>query len=99
MKKVCSINSWSYRRGWKLRRKRIKRSGTRAGGKVIRENISRGGSGTQVREGVYEHRVEEIGTPRGAYVTRHRLDFEVKTVATEIRIYADAEGKFQIPEG
>ena len=32
-------------------------------------------------------------------MTRYRLDLEVKTVATEIRIYADADGKFRIPEG
>lgn len=42
--------------------------------------------------------MEKIERPGGAYVTRYRLDFEVKIVATEIRIYADADGKFQIPE-
>ena len=32
-------------------------------------------------------------------MTRYRLDLDVKTVATEIRIYEDADGKFQIPKG
>lgn len=51
----------------------------------------------KIREGVYEHRVETIGTPGRKYITRYRLDLEVKTVATEIRIYADDNGKFQVP--
>lgn len=51
----------------------------------------------KIRRGIYDHRVEEIGTPGRPYTTRYRLDLDVKTVATEIRIYADDEGKFQIP--
>ncbi len=50
----------------------------------------------KIRKGIYEHRIEEIGTPRGTYVTRYRLDLDVKTLATEIRIYADEAGKFHI---
>lgn len=51
----------------------------------------------KIRRGIYGHRVEEIGIPGRPYATRYRLDLDVKTVATEIRIYADDEGKFQIP--
>lgn len=51
----------------------------------------------KIRKGIYRHRVEEIGTPGRPYVTRYRLDLDVKTVATEIRIYADDAGKFRIP--
>ncbi len=51
----------------------------------------------KIRKGLYIHRVEEIGTPGRNYVTRYRLDLEVNTVATEIRIYADEAGKFHIP--
>jgi len=51
----------------------------------------------KIRKGIYAHRVEEIGTPGRPYITRYRLDLDVKTVATEIRIYANDEGKFQIP--
>lgn len=52
----------------------------------------------KIREGVFEHKLEEIGTPGRAYVTRYRLDLSVVAMATEIRIYADDNGKFQIPD-
>ncbi len=52
----------------------------------------------KIQEGIYGHRVEEIGNPGGNYITRYRLDLEIKTVATEIRIYADENGKFQVPD-
>ncbi len=51
----------------------------------------------KIRKGIYAHRVEEIGTPGRPYITRYRLDLDVKTVATEIRIYANDEGKFPVP--
>ena len=51
----------------------------------------------KIRCGLYRHRVEEIGDPAGAYVTRYRLDLEIRPAATEIRIHADENGKFQIP--
>ena len=51
----------------------------------------------KIRKGIYERRIEEIGTPGGPYITRYRLDLEMKTVATEIRIYADRAGKYQVP--
>lgn len=50
------------------------------------------------REGVYRHRVEHLGTPGRAYITRYRLDLEVTPIATEIRIYADRDGNFQVPD-
>lgn len=52
-----------------------------------------------IREGVYQHRIEQLGTPGPdrAYITRYRLDLEATPVATEIRIYADQNGKFQVP--
>lgn len=52
----------------------------------------------KIQEGVFAHRIEEIGTPGRAYITRYRLDLEVKTAAAEIRIYADENGKFQVPD-
>lgn len=51
----------------------------------------------KIEDGSYEHRIETIGVPSKKYITRYRLDLEIKTVATEIRIYADESGKFQIP--
>ena len=52
----------------------------------------------KIRDGVFEHCIEEIGTAGRPYVTRYRLDLDIKTRATEIRIYADDNGKFQIPD-
>ena len=51
----------------------------------------------KIRKGFLKHRVEEIGTPGRNYITRYRLDLETEAVATEIRIYADENGKFQVP--
>ena len=51
----------------------------------------------KIRKGTYKHCIRDIGTPGRPYVTRYRLDLDVKVVATEIRIYADDAGKFQIP--
>lgn len=51
----------------------------------------------KIQEGLYEHRMEEIGKPGCPFITKYRLDFDVRVVATEIRIYADDTGKFQVP--
>ena len=51
----------------------------------------------KIRKGIYGHRMEEIGTPGRPYVTRYRMDLDVKVMATEIRIYADDAGKFRLP--
>lgn len=61
--------------------------------------LSRADVEKKIREGAYGHRIEHIGIPGRAYVTRYRLDLEVNTTATEIRIYADDNGKFQVPDG
>ena len=53
----------------------------------------------KIQKGIYGHRVEEIGIPGRSYITRYRLDLDVRTVATEIRIYADDNGKYQVPSG
>lgn len=34
----------------------------------------------------------------GKYVTRYVVDLEIAPVVTKIRIYADADGKYIIPE-
>ena len=52
----------------------------------------------KIREGVMEHRVKEIGDTQKPYVTRYCLDLDIKVTATEIRIHADADGKFHIPD-
>ena len=53
----------------------------------------------KIAEGKFEKRVETFGDPRKKkYVTRCRLDLEVKAIATELRFYVDENGKFHIPE-
>lgn len=52
----------------------------------------------KIRDGVFEHRIKEIGTPGRNYITRYCLDLDVKTTAVEIRIYADENGKYQVPD-
>lgn len=52
----------------------------------------------KIREGVFEHSVKEIGTSGRDYITRYRLDLKVAATAEEIRIYADENGKFQVPD-
>lgn len=73
-----------------------KKAGAQPGHKG--KHISKAEVEKKIQEGRMEHRLEEIGTPGNRYVTRYRLDLEVKTVATEIRIYADENGKFEIPK-
>lgn len=50
----------------------------------------------KIKKGLYRHRIEEIGTPGRPFITKYRLDLDVQVVATEIRIYADGNGKFQV---
>ena len=52
-----------------------------------------------IREGLFEHKIKTIGDARegNPYVTRYKLDLNIRTTATEYRIYADKEGKYHIP--
>lgn len=69
--------------------------GARAGHKG--SGLSKASVEGKIRRGIYGYRMEETGIPGRPYITRYRMDLDVKTVATEIRIYADDAGKFQIP--
>lgn len=42
--------------------------------------------------------LKEIGVPSDRFVTRYVLDFSMLTIAQEIRIYADENGKYNIPK-
>ena len=52
----------------------------------------------KIRKGQYEHRINHVGTVSDNYVVRYVLDFDIKVIATEVRIYADENGKYQIPD-
>lgn len=53
-----------------------------------------------IRNGSFDHKIKTIGDARegNPYVTRYKLDLDIRTTATEYRIYADREGKFLIPD-
>ena len=48
--------------------------------------------------GQFHHRIRHIGKKSDKYITRYVLDTEVVVTATEVRIYADKDGKFQVPK-
>ena len=53
----------------------------------------------KLRSGKCIHQIKNVGnTSTGKYVTRYVMDLDVTPVVTEVRIYADANGKFIIPE-
>ena len=43
------------------------------------------------------HKIKKIGSGKGSYITKYVIDLDVKEVITEIRIYADQDGKYPIP--
>lgn len=52
----------------------------------------------KIKDGVFQHRIRHIGKTSGKYITRYVLDTQVIATATEVRIYADKDGKFQVPK-
>ena len=64
------------------------------GSTLTRENVEE-----KIRSGKCIHRIKNVGdTSAGKYTTRYVVDLEVTPIVTEIRIYANADGKFSIPE-
>lgn len=52
----------------------------------------------KISSGRCRHEIRTIGKPTGQnYVTKYVVDLKVEPVITEIRIYADENGKFHIP--
>jgi hypothetical protein len=78
------------------RRPTKKKQGAQPGHKG--NGLSKANVEQKIQEGIFEHRMEEIGIPGRDYITRYRLDLDVRTVATKIRIYADSDGKFRLPD-
>ncbi|MDO4339225.1 MAG: transposase [Eubacteriales bacterium] len=61
-------------------------------------HISKADVEKKIKEGVFAHTVMEIGDRSMPYITRYRLDLSVGTTAAEIRIHADKDGKYNIPD-
>lgn len=52
----------------------------------------------KIKAGNCRHNVQTIGNPKsGDYVTKYVLDLDIMPLITELRIYADKNGKFRIP--
>ena len=53
----------------------------------------------KIRSGKCRHEIREIGNPSSRkYVTKYVVDLDVTSLITEIRIYPDKNGKFNIPD-
>lgn len=61
-------------------------------------SVSKADVEKKIQEGIIKHQVKEIGNTKNPYITRYCLDLDIKTIATEIRIHADENGKFHIPD-
>lgn len=72
----------------------------RAGGQPghAGHHISKSDVERKIKDGVFEHTVLEIGDRSMPYVTRYRLNLSVRATAAEIRIHADKDGKYNIPD-
>lgn len=53
----------------------------------------------RIQSGRCRHRIKTVGNPaRKTYVTKYVVDLDVTPVITEIRIYADGQGHYAIPD-
>ena len=77
------------------------KSGRKAGGQKGHQGktLTEAEVKEKLASGKYKYELVEIGEKKdGACTTRYELDLEIQPVIREIRIYADAEGKLEIPE-
>lgn len=52
----------------------------------------------KIQSGKCRHEVRTLGSEKsGRYVTKYVVDLKAETIITEVRIYADEQGKFHIP--
>lgn len=51
-----------------------------------------------IKNGVFEHKIETHGKPSSMYKSKYILDTKVSVVATEHRFYADEDGNYNIPK-
>ncbi len=78
------------------------KTGRRAGGQKGHKGttLTKADVEEKLRSGKCRHQVREIGNPSGGkYITKYEIDLDIAPLATEIRIYADEKGRFNIPPG
>jgi len=63
------------------------------GNTATREAVER-----KICEGKLQHKVKHIGEESQNYIVRYVLDLDITATAAEVRIYADKDGKYQVPE-
>lgn len=76
------------------------KSGRKAGGQKGHKGttLTKAEVEEKIRSGKCQHEIKRIGdTASSRYITKYVIDLNVKTRITEIRIYADKEGKFHVP--
>lgn len=92
-----SNNSCKAANEYNGREKSRRRQGAQAGHKGT--TISKSDVKSMIDSGKIQRTgSKEIGTPSDEFVTRYVLDFSMLTTAQEVRIYADENGKYLIPE-
>lgn len=52
----------------------------------------------KLKSGKYKHDIKHVGKISRNYVTRYVMDMEIVPTITEVRIYADKNGKYSIPK-
>lgn len=76
------------------------RSNRKAGGQKGHKGttLTKAAIEEKIRSGCCRHEIRAIGDPSAkAYVTKYVMDLDIAALITEIRIYADADGRFHIP--
>jgi len=51
----------------------------------------------KIEKGILQHKVVNKGEPVGKYISRYVVDLQIIPTATEIRFYADDNGKITLP--
>lgn len=77
------------------REKRERKQGAQKGHKGT--TLTKSDIEKKLNSGECIHRIKKIGSGKGSYITKYVIDLEVNEVITEIRIYADRDGKYEIP--
>lgn len=76
------------------------KTGRKAGGQKGRKGttLTKADIEEKIQSGKCRHEIKTIGMPSTKkYVTKYVVDLKAETVVTEVRIYADGQGKFNIP--